>query len=322
MLWIQGGLEPFGGGNRSILIHTQQADAYGDLFEEALVHEAGHTSLHFDTSAAWRAAQQADHEFISDYAHDFPDSEDVPESFLPYLAVRLKPNRIDAATRATIVATMPNRIFYLDSIAADVRPMLRAPGTTAGQGSPAGSTYEVEMLVARGQGAGREVARMATGIGDFQVRFDGVAESLPAYCCGSHTRPSVIEGLHDDGHGQATLAINIVSSDGGDLFPGGRLGPASRQRLTDGLLRLGYFTGSDALDWTPASVVVSATIDLLANGRSLTGGPVALLPKSFGAPGPWNGNLALTLANRAGKGVDAIALRIVVRKSSAARIAR
>src|SRR5436190_11642118 len=184
-LWVQGGLQPFGGGNRSILIHTEQAAEYGALLEEALVHEASHTSLHFESAPGWRAAQQADHEFISTYAHDFPDSEDVPESFLPYLAVRLRPDRIDAATRDAILHTIPNRIFYFDTLAGDLRPMSPAPGVTAGNGGPSGSTYELETLLARGPRVGRELLRVATGPGDFRLIFDGKAESLPAYCCGS-----------------------------------------------------------------------------------------------------------------------------------------
>ena len=37
--------------------------------------------------------------FISEYARDHPDREDIAESFLPYLAVRYRPERLtDAET--------------------------------------------------------------------------------------------------------------------------------------------------------------------------------------------------------------------------------
>ncbi len=63
-VWVQGGNQLFGGGNNSLLIHTEQADAYeaAGILEETLVHEAAHTSLDAEHSAApgWLAAQQAD----------------------------------------------------------------------------------------------------------------------------------------------------------------------------------------------------------------------------------------------------------------------
>jgi hypothetical protein len=48
MLWINGGTELYGGGNRSILVHT------GGWAEEALLHESGHTSLDSSHAAAAR----------------------------------------------------------------------------------------------------------------------------------------------------------------------------------------------------------------------------------------------------------------------------
>ena len=54
-----------------------------------LFHEAAHVSLDVDhtDSTGWRAAQAADGEFISTYARDLPDREDVAESVSPYFAV-------------------------------------------------------------------------------------------------------------------------------------------------------------------------------------------------------------------------------------------
>ena len=59
-LWIHQGVQPFGGGNNSILIHTGQADLYvaDGILEETFVHEASHTSLDAAHAAAagWLAA--------------------------------------------------------------------------------------------------------------------------------------------------------------------------------------------------------------------------------------------------------------------------
>ena len=98
--WIHMREEPFGGGNNNLLIHTgsvpqRLADGF---IEELLVHEAAHTSLDglYASAPGWLAAQQSDPDFISTYASDFPDREDIAESFLPYLAVRYRPDWISS----------------------------------------------------------------------------------------------------------------------------------------------------------------------------------------------------------------------------------
>ena len=119
-VWIHRGVEPFGGGNNNLLIHTGQAELYiaDGILDETLVHEAAHTSLDADhaNSAGWIAAQAADPTFISDYARDNPTREDIAESFLPYLAVRYRPDRVSPSLKAVIEATIPNRIKYFDSL--------------------------------------------------------------------------------------------------------------------------------------------------------------------------------------------------------------
>jgi hypothetical protein len=126
-VWIQAGTEPFGGGNNSVLIHTGQSALYeaDGILEETLVHELSHTSLDAAHSASpgWLAAQLADPEFISTYARDNPTREDVAESFLPWLAVRHRPDRISVALANTISSTIPNRMAYFDGLALDLNPI-------------------------------------------------------------------------------------------------------------------------------------------------------------------------------------------------------
>lgn len=117
-VWIHKGVNPFGGGNNNLLIHTGQADSYvsSGILEETLVHEASHTSLDgtHASASAWLAAQTADGEFISTYARDNPTREDIAESFLLYYAFRYKPDRITQSLADVISSTIPNRIAYFD----------------------------------------------------------------------------------------------------------------------------------------------------------------------------------------------------------------
>ena len=126
-VWIHKGEQPFGGGNNSLLIHTAQGDLYSadNILEETLVHEASHTSLDADhaTSAGWLAAQSADGVFISDYANDNPTSEDISESFLLYMAVRYRSDRITQTLKDSIESTIPNRIAYFDAQSFDMYPI-------------------------------------------------------------------------------------------------------------------------------------------------------------------------------------------------------
>lgn len=125
-IWIHKGIKPFGGGNRSILIHTGQTALYEKqgILEETLVHEASHTSLDAIHASAesWVAAQKSDSAFISTYARDNPRREDIAESFLLWMAVRQCTNRISEKTYNTVMSTMPNRIKYFDTHIFDIEP--------------------------------------------------------------------------------------------------------------------------------------------------------------------------------------------------------
>ena len=117
--WIHMGTELFGGGNNNFLIHIGQSIEYekDGILEEALVHEGVHGSLDADHSASngWINAQNLDLSFISTYARDNPKKEDVAETFLLYMALRYRPERISSSLKATILKTIPNRIKYFDT---------------------------------------------------------------------------------------------------------------------------------------------------------------------------------------------------------------
>ena len=117
-VWIHKGTQPFGGGNNNLLIHTGQATIYENdgILEETFVHEASHTSLDAEhsTSSGWISAMESDWNFISTYARDNPTREDIAESFLLYIAIRYRSDRITQSLESTILETIPNRISYFD----------------------------------------------------------------------------------------------------------------------------------------------------------------------------------------------------------------
>ncbi|TVP42571.1 MAG: Ig-like domain-containing protein [Gemmatimonadales bacterium] len=117
-VWIHRGSNAFGGGNRNLLIHTGMAAFYEaqGILEETLVHEAAHTSLdsYFAAAPGWLAAQAADARFISTYAWQYPQREDIAESFLPWFAVRHRRDRISEAQANIIESTIPNRLAFFD----------------------------------------------------------------------------------------------------------------------------------------------------------------------------------------------------------------
>ncbi len=124
----------FGGNpyNGSFLIHTEDSStlhAVSEGFlEELFLHEGAHVSLdlsHSD-SPGWRAAQEADGVFISNYARNFPDGEDVAESFLSYFAVRYQPRRLTAKHWWLMTMTTPYRLHYFDEQEFDMSPYIPA----------------------------------------------------------------------------------------------------------------------------------------------------------------------------------------------------
>lgn len=127
-VWIHRGFQLFGGGNNNLLIHVGEGELYrlDGILEETLTHHAVHTSLDaaYANAPGWLAAQAADARFISENALDFPQREDIAESFLPYLAVRYRADRISPILAALISQTIPNRIAYFDSLGLDMYPIL------------------------------------------------------------------------------------------------------------------------------------------------------------------------------------------------------
>ena len=128
---IHDGVNPWGGGN-PLTIHHGQGLSYerSGIVTETMVHEATHAAfdrIYYD--AEWKDAAKADGQFISTYARDNPGSEDHSETFLCWLAVRYKKDRISPADYAKITAAVPNRLKWYDEMDFKLSPMVH--GVTA-----------------------------------------------------------------------------------------------------------------------------------------------------------------------------------------------
>lgn len=86
--------------------------------QETVFHEAVHATLdvpHAD-SAAWRAAQTADGRFLTTYAADNPDGEDMAESALFAWAMIKHPGRLPPEIETAVAALIPNRLTFFEGL--------------------------------------------------------------------------------------------------------------------------------------------------------------------------------------------------------------
>ena len=133
-IWLHKGDEDFGGGNNNLLIHHERGLTYIDqkVLEEVFLHEASHTSLdphHYGEE--WKKARSADaNNYISIYAKDNPDREDIAETFPMYYALRYKASRVSIDLLRTIQNTVPNRINYFDQFFSEMEPAPYARDTS------------------------------------------------------------------------------------------------------------------------------------------------------------------------------------------------
>ena len=88
------------------------------------MHEATHTSLdpnHLHTHR-YQNAQKSDNNFVSPYALENPDREDLAESFAPWFITRYRKDQISEELYERITTMIPNRLKYLDSLNLDISP--------------------------------------------------------------------------------------------------------------------------------------------------------------------------------------------------------
>ncbi len=210
MLWIHKGMELFGGGNDSILIHTNQAAAYGDTLEEAIIHEAAHTSLDavHASAAQWLNAQTADAGYISTYARDNPTREDIAESFLPYLAVKYKRDRISETDKNKILQAIPNRINYFNQQSFEIYPFTPILNSSVAWTGTTDNGHSVSFIVGN---SGTEVSSFAL---NYYVTFNPTCAGPSASGTINLAGPLSINGNGQFGgaSGEASFSAHFTSA--------------------------------------------------------------------------------------------------------------
>ncbi len=119
-VWVNGGVANLTGPPGGIVVHT---DYVRDeliprgVAEEVMAHEAVHATLDADylRSSAWAQAQKADITFVTEYARDFPESEDLAESYGAYLIVK-NAGRNPASLVELLQGGIPERIVFFQSL--------------------------------------------------------------------------------------------------------------------------------------------------------------------------------------------------------------
>jgi hypothetical protein len=86
--------------------------------EETLLHDLSHITLDWPrgliTRDAWLEAARKDDFYISHYARDFPEREDIAETIIYYLVTRWRSDRFDSIAIEYMERAIPHRLALLD----------------------------------------------------------------------------------------------------------------------------------------------------------------------------------------------------------------
>jgi hypothetical protein len=96
----------------------------GNYLLNILAHELAHVGVdeYVEETPAWQAAQEADSAFISEYARDNPDLEDVAETFGIWIASRYYGDAVTPNFMARIASGIGRRLDYLNTREWDMFP--------------------------------------------------------------------------------------------------------------------------------------------------------------------------------------------------------
>ena len=98
--------------------------------EEMLLHEGAHSALDYLYNENWKVERDKDLKFVSRYAYENPDREDIAETFAIWLALRNTENRLNKTDTDKITKNLANRIAYLNSLNFNINPTVGKTLTT------------------------------------------------------------------------------------------------------------------------------------------------------------------------------------------------
>lgn len=137
---VHAGDEGFHAGTGQIVVYAGRADqrlTY-DHLEESVFHESVHASWDDQHRLApdWIAAQQADGGFLTDYAANSPEREDLAETALFTFALLHHPDRFPPVDSEDTRRAVPNRIAYIERLLPPGTPLTYSVGPVqdCGQG--------------------------------------------------------------------------------------------------------------------------------------------------------------------------------------------
>ncbi|PQJ69235.1 hypothetical protein [Polaribacter butkevichii] len=89
--------------------------------EETVFHETVHVYFEkrYGTSTAWKNAQNADGIFVTEYAEDNPNVEDIPETAIFVYTMVNYPRRLSQNIENWVIENIPNRYEFLETFFED-----------------------------------------------------------------------------------------------------------------------------------------------------------------------------------------------------------
>ena len=119
-VWINAGTARITGPVGGIVVHTgtfQNELIPLGAAEEVMAHEAVHATLDpiYLSSTNWTQAQKADVAFVSQYAREFPETEDLAESYGAYLIVK-NDSRNPSNVVERLQNGIPGRIVFFQTL--------------------------------------------------------------------------------------------------------------------------------------------------------------------------------------------------------------
>ena len=126
------GDQAFHAGTGQVIVYSGTADdrAGYDHLEESLFHESVHASLDEDhrLSDGWKKAQLSDGRFLTAYAEESPEREDLAETALFAFAILQHPDRFPPSDTDDTLRAVPNRIEYMKRFFPPGQPIFYSVG--------------------------------------------------------------------------------------------------------------------------------------------------------------------------------------------------